>query len=139
MFNFPYQKILVVRLSSLGDILLTTPLIRSLKNANPKIGIHFLLREEYHEVLINNRYISKLITIKRGDSSSRTKDILHVMRLLGHRKIDNTLIYTQLVNFESNEYHSKVAKNVDEARRLIEVGFEHVCDFQGTMIFRKRK
>lgn len=76
MFNFPYQKILVVRLSSLGDILLTTPLIRSLKNANPKIGIHFLLREEYHDVLINNRYISKLITIKRVDSSSRTKDIL---------------------------------------------------------------
>jgi integrase len=70
---------------------------------------------------------------------ARTKDILHVMRLLGHRKIDNTLIYTQLVNFESNEYHSKVAKDVNEARQLIEVGFEYICDFQGTMIFRKRK
>ena len=76
MFNFPYQKILVVRLSSLGDILLTTPLIRSLKNANPKIGIHFLLREEYHNVLINNPHISKLITIKRDESVSKTKDIL---------------------------------------------------------------
>jgi heptosyltransferase-2 len=73
---FPYQKILVVRLSSLGDVLLTTPLIRSLKNANPKIGIHFLLREEYHDVLINNRYISKLITIKREEATQKTKDIL---------------------------------------------------------------
>ena len=76
MHNFPYQKILIVRLSSLGDILLTTPLIRSLKNTNPKLEIHFLLREEYQDVLINNPYISKLITITREDSSSRTKDIL---------------------------------------------------------------
>jgi lipopolysaccharide heptosyltransferase II len=73
---FPYQKILVVRLSSLGDILLTTPLIRSLKKVNTKLEIHFLLREEYHDVLINNQYISKLITIKREDSSSKTKVIL---------------------------------------------------------------
>lgn len=70
---------------------------------------------------------------------AKTKDILHVMKLLGHRKIENTLIYTQLINFESNEYHSKVAETVDEARQLIESGFEHVCDFQNTMIFRKRK
>lgn len=76
MLNFPYQKILVVRLSSLGDILLTTPLIRSLKNLNPKLEIHFLLREEYQDVLINNPNLSKLITIKREDSPSKTKDIL---------------------------------------------------------------
>lgn len=76
MLNFPYQKILVVRLSSLGDILLTTPLIRSLKKENPKIEIHFLLREEYQDVLLHNPYISKLITIKREDSSSKTRDIL---------------------------------------------------------------
>src|SRR4030065_54199 len=76
MLNFPYQKILIVRLSSLGDILLTTPLIRSLKKTNPKLEIHFLLREEYQDVLINNPYLSKLITIKREDSSLKTKDIL---------------------------------------------------------------
>jgi lipopolysaccharide heptosyltransferase II len=76
MHNFPYQKIFVVRLSSLGDILLTTPLIRSLKNTNPKLEIHFLLREEYQDVLINNPYLSKLITIKREEAAPKTKDIL---------------------------------------------------------------
>jgi lipopolysaccharide heptosyltransferase II len=76
MLNFPYQKILIVRLSSLGDILLTTPLIRSLKKQNPKLEIHFLLREEYQDVLINNPYLAKLIAIKRLNSSSKTKDIL---------------------------------------------------------------
>lgn len=76
MNNFPYQKILVVRLSSLGDILLTTPLIRSLKKTNPKLEIHFLLREEYQDLLINNPNLSKLITIKREYSPSKTKNIL---------------------------------------------------------------
>ena len=39
----------------------------------------------------------------------KTTDILHVMRLLGHKNIANTLIYTQLVEFESDEYSSAVA------------------------------
>ena len=69
----------------------------------------------------------------------RAKDILHVMRLLGHKNIANTLIYTQLVEFESDEYCSAVANNVDEAKKLIEAGFEYVCSHNETMLFRKRK
>ncbi len=57
----------------------------------------------------------------------RTKDILHVMRLLGHKNVANTLIYTQLVEFGSDEYCSAVADNVGEAKKLIEAGFEYVC------------
>lgn len=76
MINFPYQKILIVRLSSLGDILLTTPLIRSLKKKYPTIEIHFLLREEYQDLLLYNPHISKLITIKREDSYLKTEDVL---------------------------------------------------------------
>lgn len=48
----------------------------------------------------------------------KTKDLLHVMKLLGCKNIETTLIYTQLVNFEhENEYHSATAKTVEEARR----------------------
>lgn len=69
----------------------------------------------------------------------KTKDILHVMKLLGHRNLNNTLLYTQLVDFESSEFHVATAKTVEEACRLIEVGFEYVCDMDGVKIFRKRK
>jgi hypothetical protein len=51
----------------------------------------------------------------------------------------NTLIYTQLVEFESDEYCSAMAGNVDEAKKLIEAGFEYVCNHNDTMLFRKRK
>jgi integrase len=69
----------------------------------------------------------------------KTKDILHVMNLLGHRSIQNTLIYTQLVNFESNDYYSATAKSIDEAGKLVEAGFEYVLTNSDIMLFRKRK
>ena len=54
------KKILVIRLSSLGDILLTTPLLRSIKKMYPTISIDFMLREEYEDLLIHNPNVSKL-------------------------------------------------------------------------------
>ena len=71
---------------------------------------------------------------------AKTKDILHVMNILGHKRIQNTLIYTQLVDFKNDEYVSKVAKNAKEACELIEAGFEYVCTTpENIMIFRKHK
>jgi hypothetical protein len=61
------------------------------------------------------------------------------MQLLGHKNIQNTLIYTQLVNFGSDQYHSAIAKTVEEARKLIESGFSFVCDMEGVKLFSKRK
>jgi hypothetical protein len=57
----------------------------------------------------------------------KTKDILHVMQLLGHKSIRNTLVYTHLVNFESDEWICKVATTKEERRNLIENGFTFVA------------
>jgi len=35
---------------------------------------------------------------------AKTKDIVHVMRILGHKNIQNTLVYTHLVDFKDEEY-----------------------------------
>jgi len=70
----------------------------------------------------------------------RTKDILYVMKLLGHRNIANTLIYTQLVEFEEDDkYCTPIAGNIEDARKLVKAGFEYVCNHNETMLFRKRK
>ena len=69
----------------------------------------------------------------------KTKDILHVMQMLGHKNIKNTLIYTQLVDFQDDDYISKVAKTVEEACQLVEAGFEYVCEMDNVKIFKRRK
>ena len=70
----------------------------------------------------------------------RTKDILYVMKLLGHKNIANTLIYTQLIEFEEDDkFCTAVANNIEDARKLVEAGFEYVCNHENMMLFRKRK
>lgn len=60
--------------------------------------------------------------------------------MLEDKSIANTLIYTQLIEFEDDdEYCSATANNVEEAKKLIEAGFEYVCNHNETMLFRKRK
>jgi len=72
-----------------------------------------------------------------------TKDILHVKELLGHRNIDTTILYIQLdkslFQEASDEFCFATAKTVEEAGKLIEVGFEYICHHEGFMLFRKRK
>jgi len=67
------KKILVIRLSSLGDILLTTPLLRSIKKLYPNINIDFILKEEYEDLLINNPNVEKIF---KYDKSKLGKQIL---------------------------------------------------------------
>ena len=69
----------------------------------------------------------------------RTKDILYVKELLGHVNIQNTLVYTHLVNWNTDDFICKVAKTVDEAVELVESGFEYVTEMEGIKLFRKRK
>jgi integrase/transposase-like protein len=73
----------------------------------------------------------------------KTRDILHVQQVLGHRDLRNTLIYINLEKalFQNadDEYHVKVAQTLDEATKLLEVGFEYVTDMDGAKIFKKRK
>jgi integrase len=69
----------------------------------------------------------------------QTKDILATMQMLGHRNIRNTLVYTHLVNWESDDFVCKVSKTVKEATELVESGFDYVCDVEGYKLFRKRK
>ncbi|HLN46098.1 MAG TPA: hypothetical protein VK209_10365 [Candidatus Sulfotelmatobacter sp.] len=67
---------------------------------------------------------------------AKTKDILHVMQMLGHKNIQNTLLYTQLISFQSDEYYSTTAKTVQDAQKLIEAGCEYFCEFDDVKSLR---
>ena len=70
----------------------------------------------------------------------RTKDILYVKDILGHKSIQNTLVYTHLVSFEEEDsFTVKVAKDVNECIQLLEQGFEYVTEMDWIKLLRKRK
>ena len=69
----------------------------------------------------------------------RTKDILLVKSELGHKSLTSTLVYTHLISFKDDEYICKAARTVDEAKDLVEDGFDYVTEIDGLKLFRKRK
>jgi hypothetical protein len=72
----------------------------------------------------------------------KTQNIIQVQRLLGHKSILNTQLYVNLEQaiFEFNDqYEVKLASTVDEAGKLVEVGFEYITEMDGKKLFRKRK
>jgi ADP-heptose:LPS heptosyltransferase len=58
------KKILVIRFSSMGDIIYTTPIIRCLKLQLPGCEIHFLTKEQFHYIYQKNPYLTKLHFLK---------------------------------------------------------------------------
>ena len=59
------QKVLFVRFSSLGDVLLTSGIIRLLKQHHPEIIIDFITAQEFLPLLKNNPHIHRVYTIDR--------------------------------------------------------------------------
>jgi heptosyltransferase-2 len=62
------RKVLVIRLSSLGDVVLTTPVYPALKNAWPDAHVTSLVKEDYADVLAGNTSIDHVMVLKRGES-----------------------------------------------------------------------
>ena len=56
------SRFLIIRLSSIGDIVLTTPVVRCLKKQLPDAEIHYLTKKEYSSLLSSNPYIDKVHT-----------------------------------------------------------------------------
>lgn len=57
------MKLLVIRFSSIGDIVLTTPVLRCIKKQLPGTELHFLTKERYRSILEANPYVDKIITL----------------------------------------------------------------------------
>jgi len=66
-------KFLIVRLSSIGDIVLTTPVVRNLKQQVKDAEIHYLTKPQYVSILENNPNITKVHSYKPEDSEFLTK------------------------------------------------------------------
>ena len=73
----------------------------------------------------------------------KTRDILYVKETLGHKDINNTLIYIHLeaaiFKTANDAFTVKTAKTLKEAEQLLEVGFEYITEIDKVKLFRKRK
>jgi ADP-heptose:LPS heptosyltransferase len=76
------MKILVIRFSSIGDIVLTTPVVRCLKN-QLDCEVHYATKKEYASVLYGNPYIDKFHFLE--------KDLDGLVKQLKDEKFDHVI------------------------------------------------
>lgn len=57
---------MIIRFSSIGDIVLTTPVIRNLKKQLPHAEIHYCTKNSFRSIVENNPYISKVHTLDQS-------------------------------------------------------------------------
>lgn len=84
------DKILIVRFSSIGDIVLTTPVIRTVKQQyqHGDVELHYLTKQDYRSILEANPYINQLHSIKR-----------RVSEVVDHLKAQN---YKYVIDLHNN-------------------------------------
>ena len=64
------MKILIIRFSSIGDIVLTTPVVRCVKTQLPDAEVHFLTKRAHRRIAKHNPYIDKHFYLRRSLSDT---------------------------------------------------------------------
>ena len=75
-----YRNILVIRFSSLGDLVLTTPVYRELKKVYPCAKLTLLTAQGFGEVLAKNPYIDRFIFHTRQESTQALKQLIQELQ-----------------------------------------------------------
>jgi len=77
------MKILIIRFSSFGDVVLTTPAIRAIKEKYPEAVIDFIVYNTFSEAISLNPEIRNLVIFEKKKSKDRNyiKDIVNKLKI----------------------------------------------------------
>ncbi|MBV8468082.1 MAG: putative lipopolysaccharide heptosyltransferase III [Burkholderiales bacterium] len=93
------RRVLVIKLRHHGDVLLTTPVLRTLKQQMPQVEVDVLVYDETRDMLADNPHIDRLFTIKKtraaGGSWAKLKLELGLLRDLRARQYDVLISLTE--------------------------------------------
>jgi heptosyltransferase-2 len=82
------QRILVLRYSSLGDVILTNPVLDSLKKAYPEAEIYFATKDRFAPMVAFHPAVSKVMTLNGGGLVPFLKHLLEILNLNPSMVID---------------------------------------------------
>ncbi len=99
--DFSGKKILIIRLSSLGDVLLTTPVIREISQDFPSARIFFLVQDIYYDAVRFNSRLENVFKYSKKNDNSILLDSL------------KTMDFDFIFDFQNNRYSRKIAKSLN--------------------------
>jgi len=124
------MKILVIRLSSMGDIIYTTPIVRCLKKQLPGAEIHFLTKPAFKYIYDNNPYVDKLLLLKDELSETvreiKAEEYSYIIDL--HNNLRTALIKLNVRVKSSTYKKQRIRKWLSLKFKLKLVPPEHLVD-----------
>ena len=69
------NKILIFRLSSIGDIILTSALIRCIKNKYPRARVDFVIKKQFYQLVESNPHINNIYIVDKGKGIDGLKQL----------------------------------------------------------------
>lgn len=106
------KKILVIRFSSIGDIVLTTPVLRCLKTQLADVEIHYATKKQYFSIVEANPYINKIHVFE-------DKKLPTLLQQLSDEKFDLVL------DLHNNLRSFLIRSNLNiESRRFNKINFQ---------------
>lgn len=99
------MKILVIRLSSIGDIILTTPVLKAFKEKYPGTSIDFLVLDKFKDSIEGVPYIDNVILFNKEKN-----DGLHNMEKFGKELKKNG--YDYIFDLHSKIRSKVISKNI---------------------------
>lgn len=73
-------RVLCVRFSSIGDVLLTTPLVRALHRRHPDAELYFVTKRAMAPLVIENPHLTQVVALEPGE---RMTDLARRIRAIG--------------------------------------------------------
>ena len=111
----PQARVLLIRLRSLGDLLLTTPALRALKQWRPDLRVSLVLYKEFAPILHGNPDVEELIELERGQWTA----VLSLVRRIRRQK------FHVCFNLHGNTFSAWLTRASGAPHRLAAGRFRH--------------
>ena len=100
------MKILIIRFSSFGDVVLTTPVIRAIKEKYPKAVMDFAVYDTFSEAISLNPEIRNLIIFEK----KKSKDRKYIKDMINRLKTEN---YDYVIDLHSKFLSRIIGKSLE--------------------------
>ncbi len=90
--QLPFRRILITRTDRLGDVLLSTPVIKNLRDSLPGAYIAMMVKESLVDLLIGNPYLDEVIAFDKSKKHKGIINSLAFIKYLKEKRFDSVLI-----------------------------------------------
>jgi ADP-heptose:LPS heptosyltransferase len=123
-------KVLVIRFSSIGDIVLTSPVMRCMHEQIPGIEIHYVTKKNYESILSSNPFITKCFVLENDLSSLidqlKKENYDYVIDL--HNNLRSFWVKLMLGKIAFTVSKSNFKKMLMVKLKIRSIGVEHVVE-----------